>query len=696
MMLMPTPLTPAQIRARGNRLQHEASLYLKQHAYNPVDWRPWGEEALKLAREQKRPLFVSSGYSSCHWCHVMEREVFEHDDVAELLNANFVCIKLDREERPDLDAAFMDALIAMTGGGGWPLNLFFTPELRPFYGGTYISREQFLALATEIARVQREAPEKLDSIGAELLGIVTSPPRMEPGAALDQAFLQAQAQSALSAEDQQYGGFATQVKFPVPPRWRFLLAHLRHAGEARLAPLLRRVLDAMAQGGIRDQLGGGFHRYTTEPSWTIPHFEKMLYDNAQLSSLYLEAGAALSDPGYTAVACDTLDFLLREMRGPGGAFYASFDADSGGEEGSYYTWSPEELSAVAGPIDGLALAQLLGVQLGGNFEGRTVPTRRADPQQVAHTLGRDPREVARLFAHWREALLDYRAKRTAPALDHKLVTAWNGMAIAALAQAYLACGDKRYLQAAQAAAQYMWEHHRQPDGSLWRASTDGARAGAGSLSDYAQLALGLIELYGASGDVTQLKRALALLDNALPRFARPEGGFYISPDGVETPLGRQPDMFDSVEPSGSATLLHALWRAAALTGREEYRSEVLRQLDACAGLIRQGGLELAAWCELAEFVLRPFYTVVLAGGADDASTRVLLKEYGLLLPRHAVLIQIPEEGADAQTVALVPDADAKSAPAGVAQAYICEHGTCFPPSYTAEALRSALLRGWTA
>jgi uncharacterized protein YyaL (SSP411 family) len=309
-------------------------------------------------------------------------------------------------------------------------------------------------------------------------------------------------------------------------------------------------------------------------------------------------------------------------------------------------------------------------------------------------LGRDPHEVARLFTHWREALLDHRAKRNAPALDHKIVTAWNGMALTALAQAYLANSDEHYLQAAQATAQYLWEHHRHTDGSLWRASTDGARAGAGTLSDYAQLALGLIELYCAAGDATHLRRALKLLDYTLPRFARPEGGYYISPNDTEAPLGRQSDMFDSVEPSGSAALLQALWRAAALTGREDYRDEVRRQMDACAGLIRHGGLELSAWCELAQYVLGPFYTVVLAGGADDARTQALLGQYAALRPRHAVLIRIPAEGADAETIALLPEAEGKSAKDGIPSAYVCEHGTCYPPCNTPEKLRTALMRGW--
>ncbi len=686
--------TPAQIRAQGNRLQHEPSLYLQQHAHNPVDWRPWGAEALEAARARNLPLFVSSGYSSCHWCHVMEREVFEHDDVAEVLNAQFICIKVDREERPDLDAALMDALTAMTGGGGWPLSLFLTPDLRPFYGATYIPHERFLAITSEISRLHLAEPQRLQAIGAELLALTAREPQPAQAAALDSAFLAQLAESALQVEDTAQGGFATQMKFPTPPRWRFLLRRYRRTGEARLGAMLSRVLDAMAQGGIRDQLGGGFHRYTVEPTWTVPHFEKMLYDNTQLASLYLEAGAALGRADYTAVGLDTLDFLLREMRGPGAAFYASFDADSGGEEGSYYVWTPRELEAAVGPADAPALALLLGVTAGGNFEGASIPTRRVTCAQVAQATGRSAQEIERLYSIRRADLREFRAKRTPPALDRKIVTAWNGMAIAALAQAYLASGEQRYLTAAQQAADYLWQHHRNADGGLWRASTDSVRAGAGVLSDYAQFALGLIELYCAGGDILQLRHAVALLDYALAHFERGAGGYYLAADDADAPLGRQADLFDSVEPSGSAALLHALWRSAALTGREEYRAAVQRHLQACSGLIRQGGLELAAWCELAEYASGPYYTTVLAGEAQGATQQALLREYGALLPGHSVLAQIPAAGAQPDDLALIPEAQGKTAPDESAQAYICEHGTCYPPCATADALRAQLLRGW--
>lgn len=693
MSAVPAP-NPAQIRAQGNRLKHEPSLYLQQHAHNPVDWQPWGDDALAAARELNRPLFVSSGYSSCHWCHVMEREVFEQDEVAQVLNAHFICVKLDREERPDLDAALMDLLQAMTGSGGWPLNLFFTPGLQPFFGATYLPRERFLALSTEIARLHREEPQRLQQIGAELSGLMRREPHLHHAPALDAAFLGQLAQHTLAQEDLAHGGFSTQMKFPTPPRWRFLLQHCRRTGEVRLAAMVRRALNAMAAGGIRDQIGGGFHRYTVEPTWTIPHFEKMLYDNAQLASLYLEAGAAWSIPDFTAVGLDTLDFLLREMRGPGGAFYASFDADSGGREGSFYVWTPPEIEAAVGRKDGLALALLLGVMPGGNFEGASIPTRRLPVAQAAQAAGREVLELEVLLASRRAELREYRAQRPAPALDRKIVTAWNGMAITALVQAYLASGELRYLAAAQQAAAYLWQHHRDTDGRLWRASTDAARAGAGTLSDYALYAASLLELCGASGDLRYLRQALILLDHALAQFERDGGGFYLSAADAEAPLGRQADLLDSVEPSGSAALLHALWRAAAMTGREDYHAAVQRHLQACAGLVRDGGLELAAWCELAQYVLGPYYCVVLAGDTATAGRQALLNAYGALLPGHSVLVQVPAAGTDAAMAALIPPAEGKTALDERAAAYVCEHGTCFPPVTTASDLRALLLETW--
>jgi len=428
---------------RGNRLAAEASLYLRQHAQNPVDWHPWGEEALERARREDKPIFLSIGYSSCHWCHVMEHEVFEDDGVAAVLNAKFVCIKVDREERPDIDAAYMDALQAMTGSGGWPMSLFLTPGLEPFYGGTYIPRDGFLQLIERIDLVFREKRDELQGSAAEVSAAVNRRPPGGQGEPPDAEALTAAARKALAGVDPAWGGFGGRQKFPTPPRWRFLLHHYRKTGDEDAARALRLTLDRMADGGIRDQIGGGFHRYAVEPTWLVPHFEIMLYDNAQLASLYLEASAALDEPRYRETALDVLDFLAREMRDPAGGFHASFDADSEGGEGRFYVWTPGEIEQIAGAADGPALAAVLGVTEEGNFEGRSIPTRRADIEDVARRFGRDPGELGGLFAEHREALRERRGRRSPPALDPKIVTAWNGLAIGAFAAAHAVTALRR-------------------------------------------------------------------------------------------------------------------------------------------------------------------------------------------------------------------------------------------------------------
>jgi uncharacterized protein YyaL (SSP411 family) len=551
---------------RTNRLAGERSLYLRQHAGNPVDWYPWGDEALERARREDRPIFLSVGYASCHWCHVMEREVFEQPEVAELLNRSFICIKVDREERPDLDAAYMEALQAMTGSGGWPMSLFLTPDLKPFFGATYIPRRAFPDLLARILRAFSEQRDTLAQQASLLARSLTATLRLAPSddAAGEPAIAQA-TQRTLELVDEHWGGLGGPPKFPTPPRWSFLLHRFRKTGDQRIALGLRLTLDAMASGGIRDHLGGGFHRYAVEESWVVPHFEKMLYDNAQLASLYLEAAVALDAPRYAQVARETLDFLLGEMQAPEGGFFSSFDADSDGTEGGYYLWTPADLQAVCGDDAG-PVGMLLGVTAQGNFEGKSILTRRASNAEVASRFHRSEAEVAELFQRWRPALLEHRARRRPPPLDPKLVTSWNGLAIAALAQAGSLLGDPRYGEAARRTADRIWEAHRRPDGSLCRASTGGQPGGAAVLTDYANLAAGLLQLFQLVQDPIHLRRALELIDFIQRHFAAPGGGYFLTADDQPAPLGRFYDFTDSVRPSGGSQTLHLLLRAAALAG----------------------------------------------------------------------------------------------------------------------------------
>jgi len=685
----------AQIRREGNHLRDEQSLYLRQHAFNPVDWRPWGEAALALAREQDRPVFLSIGYSSCHWCHVMEEEVFENDEIAAFLNGHFVCIKVDREERPDIDAAYMKALQLMTGSGGWPLSMFLTSDLKPFFGATYIPPEQFLPLIKQISGIYYSDRENVEQAGSQLRELVSSDAVIAGPAAEIPSTLPAKAVAeAEAAFDPAWGGFGAQQKFPTPPRWRFLLHYYRLTEDEQVGDMLRLTLDRMGDGGIHDHIGGGFHRYTVEPSWLIPHFEKMLYDNAQLATLYLEASVVFGSERYAQIARDTLEFMLAEMQNPAGGFYASFDADSGGEEGSFYVWSPAELNEVAGEQDGAALAILFGVTDSGNFAGKSVLTRRVSNAEIARQSGLSGAEAAGLVDKWRTSLYQNRETRTPPELDRKVVSAWNGLAIEALALGYCVLGDERYRQAAEQAAEYIGQMNQAEDGALFRASTGGVAGSAGILDDYGLLAGGLLSLYEMTGKMEHLKRALALLDYAREHFAHPEAGFYLTADDVDAPLGRQVQLLDSVEPSGNAALLAAMLRAGALTGNSDYSRETEAVLKAYVAELDRAGLEMAAWQDVALLSLNPYYTVMITGDAEDSRTQELLKAASRHAAPYALLVQLPAGGASADLLELMPAAIDKVAVGGLPTAYVCRQGSCQAPTSDPAELKRQMLSGW--
>jgi len=686
----PAPTRPPDAAASaappGNRLAGQRSLYLRQHAKNPVDWYPWGPEALARSRTLDRPIFLSIGYASCHWCHVMEREVFEHEEVARALNQDFVSVKVDREERPDIDAVYMTAVQAMTGSGGWPLSVFLTPELKPFFGGTYFPRKRFMTLLERVGRAYKERPEDLARMSRRLHAAIA-----RDGVAAGDGQLpavkvaRAAFKRALENMDPVWGGDKGRMKFPMPSRWLAMLHRHRRTGDPALAAAVGRTLDQMASGGMRDHLAGGFHRYTTEPTWLVPHFEKMLYDNAQLASLYLSAYRVLGRAAYGAVARQTLDFMIKEMQGEQGGFYASFDADSGGEEGSFYVWSPAELQAVAGPKDGPVLAELLGVTARGNFEGKSILTRRSSPRPGA----------LEVLARWREPLLAARALRPRPGLDRKVITAWNGMAIVAMARGYQVLREDRYLTAARAAAFFLWDKHRGPKSrDLLRSSNGGVAENMAILDDYAHLAAGLLALHQADGMLTHLRRAVGLVDLVRRDFAHRRACFYLTPRGHEAPMGRQVLLSDGARPSGNGVLLQTMLALSALTGRRGYRDEVKRCLSSQGEALSRAGLGMAVWLDLLDRMRGPYYEVVIAGDPAAKDTRALLAAYRLLDPHHAVLAQVPAAGPDDLTARIMPVTKAKLALGGKATAYVCQHHVCKAPTSSPVTLRAQLLEGW--
>jgi uncharacterized protein YyaL (SSP411 family) len=557
-----------------NSLAQETSPYLRQHAENPVDWLPWGPEALARARDQDKPLLVSIGYSACHWCHVMERESFEDPRTASLMNESFVCVKVDREERPDVDALYMEAVQGMTGQGGWPLNVFLTPEQLPFYGGTYFPPEArhgmpaWTQVLQAIAESWEQNSEEIRAGGERLRGRLaggaTLSPSNEP---LRERTLDEAVAKLADSFDARGGGFGTAPKFPQAPVLELLL--LRDTGRA----MALTTLHAMASGGIHDQLGGGFARYSVDAAWTVPHFEKMLYDNALLARAYLHGWQRSRDARLRAVGVDTLEWALREMRGPEGGFYSALDADSEGVEGRFYVWSVAQLQETLGE-DAPAAIAWLGVTEQGNF---------ADPHHPEPGLNvltdRGPRPDEATAERIRATLLTAREQRARPALDDKRLTSWNALMISALAEAGATLSEPRYLDAAVACAEFLQSDMRDPRGHLLRTYNHGRAKIGAYLEDHAFLLEALIALFEATCDERWLHQAVALADEIISRFADPAGGgFFSTASDGEALIVRRKDLEDSPIPSGSSSAAVALLRLAQLTGSDEYERQALGAL----------------------------------------------------------------------------------------------------------------------
>ncbi len=565
-----------------NRLAKENSPYLLQHAHNPVDWYPWGEEAFARARNENKPIFLSVGYATCHWCHVMERESFEDLEVAAYLNAHFVPIKVDREELPDVDHVYMSALQAMTGSGGWPMNMFLLPDLRPFFGGTYWppeDRHGFPAFRRVLMGVhnawqqqQKEVLENAEQLTAHLQS------QLKPRAGVLPEELHSMALASISkAFDPAYGGFGGAPKFPQSPALRYLLSHA-WLGDKTAWKHLQLTLDRMAEGGIYDQVGGGFHRYAVDHIWRVPHFEKMLYDNAQLALVY--AGASLLSRGeqahrYRRIATETLDYVLREMTGPEGEFWSAQDADSEGVEGRFYVWQEAEIREILGPEADAAI-KLFGVSEAGNWEHTNVLERRFPDQALMQELRLEPEAYQNWVAGLRNRLYEARAGRTWPLTDDKVLADWNGLMLRAMADVGRWLGEPAYIEAARKNADFVWKAMYR-DGLLRHSWRRGWLRSQAYLSDQAHYGLGLLSLFEATGEVEWLDRARQLAEAILTHFKEPEGGFRDSLD-VTLPVKAR-DAYDGPYPSGSASAVELLLRLAALYEQPEWHQAALRAVE---------------------------------------------------------------------------------------------------------------------
>jgi uncharacterized protein YyaL (SSP411 family) len=576
------------------------------------------------------------------------------------------------------------------------MTVLLTPTLKPFFGGTYFPKRRFMPIVRDAVDRFANQRNEVEAEGDKLHAQIASAQGAQPGGKVGVHSLTRILTRAKSAFDTEWGGLRGRMKFPTPSRWRYLVHAYRKWGDEEVATGVRRTLDRMSDGGIFDQVGGGFHRYTTERTWLVPHFEKMLYDNGQLASLFIEAAAAFSEPRYLEVATTTLDFMLKEMFEPGGGFYASYDADSGGEEGTFYVWTPAELETIAGKADGEALALLLGVTKRGNFEHNTsIPTRRITMADVGKKTGKTTRSIAALWKKYQPVLYEVRTRRVWPGLDKKIVTAWNGLAISGMAKGFGATGDVRYRDAATQTADLLWRTHRRPTGGLYRVSNSGKAEHVAIVDDYGFLAVGLLDLHEATGELRHLDRALVLLDEADARFAREESGWFLTEVVDESLIARTFDPHDSVRPSGNSTLLEANLRASALTGSDARHQLVERTVGSYASMISRSGLGTAGWATVALMLQGPFYDVVFAGDPEGQDMKKLRAAYAKLSPTWGVSAAVPAAGPGKDQLKRMPPLRAKTARDGAARAYVCIRGTCKKPTGNPVELRSQVLDGWT-
>ncbi|WP_165248340.1 thioredoxin domain-containing protein [Paludisphaera soli] len=687
----------------ANRLAGETSPYLLQHARNPVDWLPWGPEALALAKAEDRPIFLSIGYSACHWCHVMERESFENPDIARIMNAHFVNIKVDREERPDLDQIYMNAVQAMTGHGGWPMSVFLTPELEPFYGGTYFpptdSRGMpgFPRVLLSVHRAWADRREDIRKSAAEMTAHLRNAAdvgrREGVAAPLSTGLLDNAATALIHSLDAQHGGFGRAPKFPNPMNLRVLLRQYARTGDAQALHAATLTLGKMARGGIYDHLGGGFARYSTDERWLVPHFEKMLYDNALLASAYVEAFQATGEASFARTARHTLNYVLDRMTDPDGPFYSTEDADSEGEEGKYYVWSLGEVLEVLGVEQGRNFALTYDVSAQGNWDRKNVPNLPRSIAEAAKGLRRDPEELEIELAESRAKLLAVRERRVAPAKDTKVLVSWNGLAIAAMAQAGRALAEPRFLEAAERASAFLLDRLRAPDGRLLHTSKDGVAKLDAYLDDYACLIDGLTRLYEATGTARWIASAVELAGVMIAEFLdESHGGFFFTGKSHETLIARQKGLFDDATPSGNGMAATALLRLAALTGREDFERIGREAIEAAAPVLvsapTAGGQTLIAL----DIALAPGRELAIVAGADRREFEAVVDAaFGRFLP-HAVVAPAPAGGREA-LADLVPLLRDRTAVDDRVTFYDCEARACRAPVVGAAAAVASLSAG---
>ncbi len=669
-----------------NKLIDETSPYLLQHAHNPVDWYPWGDEAFKRAKKEDKPVFLSIGYSTCHWCHVMERESFENEEIAEILNEHFLSIKVDREQRPDVDETYMNAVVMITGSGGWPLSVFLTPEGKPFYGGTYFppkdafGRPGFERVLLSIVEAWKNKRQQLVESAGKLneylqrSNITTGQTNLSP-AMLNRAFKQFQ-----SSFDTVHGGFGTAPKFPQPTNLSMLLGNWHRSGDKEALHMVEKTLDAMAKGGIHDHLGGGFHRYATDARWLVPHFEKMLYDQALLSKVYLQAYQITKNQQYADVARDIFDYVLRDMTDPAGGFYSAEDADSDGEEGTFYLWDAEQISSVLNEEEAQLFKTYYGVTDKGNFEkGKTILNIKSSPEELSKQFQSDPAGIAGTLACARKRLFQARSKRNRPYRDDKVIASWNGLMISSLAYGGMVLNESKYTQAAVRSAEFIL-NTLYDNGRLRRYYRDGRVVGKGFLDDYAFTVAGLLDLYEATFETRWLVETKKLSGEMIGLFADNEGGgLFLTGKDSEKLIARSKPSSDGAIPSGNSIATLALLRLGQLTMDQRFSERGSAILKAFSSQLEQSPIYSSAMLVALDFWLGPRSEIVIAGDAHAVDTQQMLKLIRSYFLPKAVILLHDHSREDSMLHETAPFIKHHIAVNGKPTAYICENYACRQP-----------------
>ena len=681
--------------AHKNHLADEKSPYLLQHADNPVDWYPWGEEAFEKARKEDKPIFLSIGYSTCHWCHVMEHESFEDSVVAALMNDAFIAIKVDREERPDIDNVYMSVCQMMTGSGGWPLTIIMTPDKKPFFAGTYIpkqSRYGRIGMMELIPRIKQawisQRGELLNSAD-KVIDQLERSTDYAPGGELGESTLHSAYRQFEQSFDKRNAGFGNSPKFPTPHNFLFLLRYWKRTGKPEALEMVEKTLQAMRRGGIYDHAGFGFHRYSTDARWLVPHFEKMLYDQAMLGMAYTEAYQATGKKEYEKTAREIFTYVLRDMTDPGGGFYSAEDADSEGEEGKFYFWSVEEIGEILNDEEAKLIIKLYNVQQGGNFKDQA--SGRKTGESILHLTGTWAEEASRLKISETvlrtkaesalKRLFDVREKRIHPYKDDKILTDWNGLLIAAFAKASRAFDEPEYARAAGRSVEFILENLRQEDGRLLHRFRDGQAAIAGNLEDYAFLIWGLIELYQATFDIRHLQTALQLNNDLTNHFWDHEnGGFYFTPDDGEELLVRQKEIYDGAIPSGNSVAAYNGIRLSRMTGNSSYEEIASRINRLFSGNVGRSPSAFTLLLTALDFGVGPSYEVVIVGNEKSPETKeMILALFGSFLPNKVVILR-PVDESMSGIADIAPFVRNQTTIDGRTTAYVCRNYTCNLPT----------------